>query len=227
MTALLEVSGLSVSYTLDDVTRPAVRDVSFTVDRGEVVAIVGESGSGKSTTAHAIIHLLAGNASVDAGAIRFDGADLTALSPRAWRDVRGRRIGLIPQDPTTSLNPVKRVGRQVAEPLVIHGLATRRGADAQAVELLRLAGIGEPEARARQFPHQFSGGMKQRALIADRACGRAAARDRGRTDQRTRCDGAEADPRPHRHAGDARSAPRCCSSRTTSASPPTEPTASS
>ncbi|MFK4834890.1 dipeptide ABC transporter ATP-binding protein [Microbacterium sp. ZW T2_14] len=166
MTALLEVTGLSVSYALGGVPRPAIRDVSFTVDRGEVVAIVGESGSGKSTTAHAVIHLLAGNATVDAGTIRFDGADLTALSPRAWREVRGRRIGLIPQDPTTSLNPVKRVGRQVGEPLVVHGLASRRAADAQAVELLRLAGIGEPEARARQFPHQFSGGMKQRALIA-------------------------------------------------------------
>ncbi|KJL40400.1 MULTISPECIES: ABC transporter ATP-binding protein [Microbacterium] len=166
MTALLEVSNLSVSYTLGGESRPAVRDVSFTVDRGEVVAIVGESGSGKSTTAHAVIHLLASNASVDAGAIVFDGTDLTGLPRRAWREVRGRAIGLIPQDPTTSLNPVKRVGRQVGEPLVIHGLATRRGADAQAVELLRLAGIGEPEARARQFPHQFSGGMKQRALIA-------------------------------------------------------------
>ena len=166
MTALLEVSNLSVSYTLGGASRPAVRDVSFTVDRGEVVAIVGESGSGKSTTAHAVIHLLASNASVDAGSIVFDGTDLTGLSRRAWREVRGRAIGLIPQDPTTSLNPVKRVGRQVGEPLVIHGLATRRGADAQAVELLRLAGIGEPEARARQFPHQFSGGMKQRALIA-------------------------------------------------------------
>ncbi|MFF2487088.1 dipeptide ABC transporter ATP-binding protein [Microbacterium sp. NPDC058062] len=166
MTALLEVSNLSVSYTLGGASRPAVRDVSFTVDRGEVVAIVGESGSGKSTTAHAVIHLLASNASVDAGSIVFDGADLTGLSRRAWREVRGRAIGLIPQDPTTSLNPVKRVGRQVGEPLVIHGLASRRGADAQAVELLRLAGIGEPEARAKQFPHQFSGGMKQRALIA-------------------------------------------------------------
>ncbi|MFC8681826.1 dipeptide ABC transporter ATP-binding protein [Microbacterium ureisolvens] len=166
MTALLQVSNLSVSYTLGGRSRPAVRDVSFTVDRGEVVAIVGESGSGKSTTAHAVIHLLSANASVDAGSIVFDGTDLTGLSRRAWREVRGRAIGLIPQDPTTSLNPVKRVGRQVGEPLVIHGLATRRGADARAVELLRLAGIGEPEARAKQFPHQFSGGMKQRALIA-------------------------------------------------------------
>ncbi len=166
LTPLLEVDGLSVSYTVDGETRAAVTDVSFSVDRGEVVAIVGESGSGKSTTAHAVIHLLARNARVDAGAIRFDGEDLTGLSPRAWREVRGRRIGLIPQDPGTSLNPVKRVGRQVGEPLVIHGLASRRAADRQAVQLLGLAGIPEPEARAQQFPHQFSGGMRQRALIA-------------------------------------------------------------
>lgn len=165
-TPLLDVDGLAVSYTVEGETRPAVTDVSFTVDRGEVVAIVGESGSGKSTTAHAVIHLLARNARVDGGAIRFEGEDLTGLSPRAWRQVRGRRIGLIPQDPGTSLNPVKRVGRQVGEPLVIHGLASRRAADRQAVELLGLAGIPEPEARAQQFPHQFSGGMRQRALIA-------------------------------------------------------------
>lgn len=163
---LLEVDGLTISYTVDGESRRAVTDVSFSVGRGEVVAIVGESGSGKSTTAHAVIHLLAPNARIDAGAIRFDGDDLTALSPRAWRDVRGRKIGLIPQDPGTSLNPVKRVGRQVGEPLVIHGLASRRAADRQAVQLLGLAGIPEPEARAQQFPHQFSGGMRQRALIA-------------------------------------------------------------
>ncbi|MFS0713498.1 ABC transporter ATP-binding protein [Microbacterium sp. 2P01SA-2] len=165
-TPLLEVDGLAVSYTVDGETRTAVTDVSFSVDRGEVVAIVGESGSGKSTTAHAVIHLLARNARVDAGAIRFDGEDLTGLSSRAWREVRGRKIGLIPQDPGTSLNPVKRVGRQVGEPLVIHGRASRRAADRQAVQLLGLAGIPEPEARAQQFPHQFSGGMRQRALIA-------------------------------------------------------------
>ncbi|PTT15990.1 ABC transporter ATP-binding protein [Microbacterium sp. HMWF026] len=163
---LLEVDGLTISYTVEGESRRAVADISFSVGRGEVVAIVGESGSGKSTTAHAVIHLLARNARVDAGAIRFAGEDLTRLSPRAWRGVRGRRIGLIPQDPGTSLNPVTRVGRQVAEPLVIHGLASRRAADTQAVRLLELAGIPEPEARAKQFPHQFSGGMRQRALIA-------------------------------------------------------------
>lgn len=163
---LLEVDGLTVSYTVDGETREAVTDVTFSVGRGEVVAIVGESGSGKSTTAHAVIHLLARNARVDAGAIRLDGEDLTGLSPRAWRGVRGRRIGLIPQDPGTSLNPVKRIGRQVGEPLVIHGLASRRAADGQAVTLLGLAGIPEPEVRAQQFPHQFSGGMRQRIMIA-------------------------------------------------------------
>lgn len=166
MSAVLEVEDLSVSYTVDGRSRTAVDGVGFTVGRGEIVAIVGESGSGKSTTAHAIIRLLAANATVDAGTLRLAGEDISALSPRSWRDVRGRRIALIPQDPTTSLNPVKRVGRQVGEPLVIHGLADARGADARAVELLRLAGIPEPEARARQFPHQLSGGMKQRALIA-------------------------------------------------------------
>ncbi len=166
MSAVLEIEDLSVSYTVDGRSRTAVDGVGFTVGRGEIVAIVGESGSGKSTTAHAIIRLLAANATVDAGTLRLAGDDISALSPRSWRDVRGRRIALIPQDPTTSLNPVKRVGRQVGEPLVIHGLADARGADARAVELLRLAGIPEPEARARQFPHQLSGGMKQRALIA-------------------------------------------------------------
>ncbi|WP_336633212.1 MULTISPECIES: ATP-binding cassette domain-containing protein [unclassified Microbacterium] len=119
MSALLEVEGLTVSYTVDGRSRTAVDGVGFTVDRGEIVAIVGESGSGKSTTAHAVLHLLAGNATVDAGTFRFDGEDLSALSPRAWRDVRGRRIGLIPQDPATSLDPVQRIGRQVGEPLVI------------------------------------------------------------------------------------------------------------
>lgn len=166
MSAVLEVEDLSVSYTVDGRSRTAVDGVGFTVGRGEIVAIVGESGSGKSTTAHAIIRLLAANATVDAGTLRLAGDDISALSPRSWRDVRGRRIALIPQDPTTSLNPVKRVGRQVGEPLVIHGLADARSADARAVELLRLAGIPEPEARARQLPHQLSGGMKQRALIA-------------------------------------------------------------
>ncbi|MCK6080009.1 ABC transporter ATP-binding protein [Microbacterium sp. EYE_5] len=163
---MLEVTDLAVSYTVGGRTRTAVDGASFSVERGEVVAIVGESGSGKSTTAHAVLRLLARNATVDAGSIRFAGEEVSRLSARQWRAVRGRRIGLIPQDPATSLNPVKRVGPQVAEPLVIHGIASRRAAEQQAVELLRLAGIPEPEARAQQFPHQFSGGMTQRALIA-------------------------------------------------------------
>ncbi|RFA09233.1 ABC transporter ATP-binding protein [Subtercola boreus] len=163
---LLEVDDLRVTYTVDGERLPAVDGVSFTVSRGETVAIVGESGSGKSTTAHAILHLLAGNARVSSGAIRFGGRDLTGLSRREWRAVRGAQIGLIPQDPATSLDPLARVGAQVAEVLRIHHLASRAAAASSAIDLLALAGIPDAASRARQYPHQFSGGMKQRALIA-------------------------------------------------------------
>jgi peptide/nickel transport system ATP-binding protein len=171
---LLDVSGLSVSYlTRTDVsylTRTdrvhAVRGADLDVRPGEIVALVGESGSGKSTTAHAVLRLLAPNASLDAGAVRFAGRDLAALSERELRTVRGARIGLVPQDPGVSLNPVKRIGEQVAEVLRLHGLATRRTAPAAAVEALERAGMPEPGVRARQYPHELSGGMRQRALIA-------------------------------------------------------------
>jgi ABC-type glutathione transport system ATPase component len=163
---LLTVKDLRVSYTTRGTERVAVSDVSFTIGVGEVVAIVGESGSGKTTTAHAIIRLLAGNARIEAGEIEFDRTDLSTLSRAEWRELRGRRIGLIPQDPAVSLNPLKKVGGQVAEVLRIHRLASRRRADEHAVELLALAGIPDAAERARQYPHQFSGGMKQRALIA-------------------------------------------------------------
>jgi peptide/nickel transport system ATP-binding protein len=163
---LLSVRHLSVAYRVDGREVPAVHDVSFDIARGEIVAIVGESGSGKTTTAQAIIHLLAPNARVTGGALELDGTDLTGLSRSEWREVRGSRIGLIPQDPAVSLNPVRKVGDQIAEVLRIHKLASRRQAAARAVELLSLAGISEAAVRARQYPHQFSGGMKQRALIA-------------------------------------------------------------
>ena len=165
---LLAIRGLSVSYR----SVPAVRDVDLTVHSGQIVAVVGESGSGKSTTAHAVIGLLPRGGRIDTGSITYAGRSLPGLSERGWRSVRGREIALVPQDPTVSLNPVQRVGRQVAEVLLIHGTADRKSAPAQAVELLRRAGIDEPELRARQYPHELSGGLRQRVLIAAALAGR-------------------------------------------------------
>ncbi|MCZ2262885.1 ABC transporter ATP-binding protein [Isoptericola sp. QY 916] len=164
---MLEISGLEVAYrTADGGHRPAVRGVDLRVGAGEVVALVGESGSGKSTTAHAALHLLPRGGEVTAGRLRLDGRDLSGLTEKEWQDVRGRHVGLVPQDPTVSLNPVVRVGDQVAEVLVVHGLVRRADARVRAVELLRQAGVDDPAARARQYPHQLSGGLRQRVLIA-------------------------------------------------------------
>jgi peptide/nickel transport system ATP-binding protein len=162
----LEVRGLSVSYRTRGGRVQAVRGVDLDVWPGEVVAVVGESGSGKSTTAHAITRLLAANGGIDSGTIRFGRDDLTSLSERELRTVRGARIGLVPQDPAVSLNPVKRVGEQVAEVLRIHGLATRRSAPTAAIAVLEQAGLPDAATRARQYPHELSGGMRQRVLIA-------------------------------------------------------------
>lgn len=163
---ILRVEDLRVAYRIGDREIDAVRGVSLSVKRGEVVAIVGESGSGKSTIAQAIMNLLAPNAEVTGGRIELDGEDLLPLSERRWRGIRGRLMGLVPQDPALSLNPVRRVGVQVAEPLIVHGLASKHDAADRAVELLEMAGLTYPAERAKQYPHQFSGGMKQRALIA-------------------------------------------------------------
>ncbi|MER5787571.1 ABC transporter ATP-binding protein [Streptomyces sp. NPDC001980] len=165
-TPLLEIRGLSVSYRTRGDTVSAVRGVDLDVWPGQVTAVVGESGSGKSTTAHAVTRLLAANGTIDAGTVRFGRHDLAALSEAELRTVRGKQIALVPQDPTVSLNPVKRIGEQVAEVLRIHGLATRRGAAAQAVAVLDQAGLPDAAVRARQYPHELSGGMRQRALIA-------------------------------------------------------------
>lgn len=161
---LLSVRGLQLAYK--GATTLAVAGVSFDVYPGEQVAIVGESGSGKTSVAKSIVDLLPSSTEVSADALRYDGLDLTALTPLEWRAVRGARIGLIPQDPSASLNPLQTVGAQVAEVLLIHGLATKRDARARAVELLADAGIPDAAKRAAQYPHQFSGGMRQRVLIA-------------------------------------------------------------
>ncbi|MEV8063844.1 ABC transporter ATP-binding protein [Streptomyces antimycoticus] len=165
-TPLLEIRGLSVSYRTRGGTVQAVRGVDLDVWPGQVTAVVGESGSGKSTTAHAITRLLSANGRIDAGTIRFGRHDLATLSEAELRTVRGAQIGLVPQDPTVSLNPVKRIGDQVAEVLRIHGLATRRSAPAEAIAVLDRAGLPDAAVRARQYPHELSGGMRQRALIA-------------------------------------------------------------
>ncbi|MFZ2175975.1 MAG: ABC transporter ATP-binding protein, partial [Rhodococcus sp. (in: high G+C Gram-positive bacteria)] len=162
---LLEVSGLRVAYGSPDDPVVAVKGVDLTVARGEVVAVVGESGSGKSTTAHAILGLLAGNGRATGGTVTFDGERLDTKSERAFERIRGARIGLVPQDPTTSLNPVIRVGEQVAEVLRVHGLADRRSAKREAVRILAEAGIDNPAMRARQYPQDLSGGQRQRVLI--------------------------------------------------------------
>ncbi|MEN0129369.1 MAG: ABC transporter ATP-binding protein, partial [Brevundimonas sp.] len=163
---LLTVSGLAVSYRTRHGDVRAVRDVSLHVDAGETVAVVGESGSGKSTTAAAVVRLLAPSARIEHGTIDLLGKDVAGASPRELQAVRGVLVGLVPQDPTVSLNPVKRIGEQVAEVLRIHGLADRRIAGIEAVEALRRAGLSDPEVRARQYPHELSGGMRQRVLIA-------------------------------------------------------------
>ena len=165
-TPLLEIKDLRVDFHSRGRDVPAVRGVGLTVYPAQTVAIVGESGSGKSTTAAAVLGLLPGNGAVTGGQILFDGKDLAHASRREFEKVRGSGIGLVPQDPNTNLDPVWRVGFQVRETLVANGAATRGEARTRAVEVLRQAGLRDPEKRAAQYPHEFSGGMKQRALIA-------------------------------------------------------------
>ncbi|WP_020017682.1 dipeptide ABC transporter ATP-binding protein [Promicromonospora sukumoe] len=158
---LLRVRGLEVAYG----DTPVVRGVDLDVARGERVAIVGQSGSGKSTVVAALLRLLPGAGRITGGTVELDGEDLTAAGEARMRAVRGGRIGLVPQDPGTNLNPAMRLGDQVADALRAHGL--RGPAVRQRVhELLEEAGVPEPERRAKQFPHEFSGGMRQRVLIA-------------------------------------------------------------
>jgi peptide/nickel transport system ATP-binding protein len=163
---LLSVAGLQVRFGDD---APAVQQVDLTVRTGQTVAIVGESGSGKSTTAAAILGLLAPGGRITAGRIVFDGIDVTAADQRRLRAIRGTGIGYVPQDPMTNLNPVWKVGFQVREALRANNISS---AKKQAVQLLADAGLPDPVLRARQYPHQLSGGMCQRALIAIGLAGR-------------------------------------------------------
>jgi oligopeptide/dipeptide ABC transporter ATP-binding protein len=164
---LLAVEGLTVGFDTEAGERRVVEETSFTVGAGETVGLVGESGCGKSVTAMSIMRLLASPPShALAGRILFEGVDLLALKPEAMRALRGDRIGMVFQEPMTSLNPVLSIGYQIEEVLRLHRKLGRAEARRQALDMLRLVGIGAPERRLAQYPHQLSGGLRQRVMIA-------------------------------------------------------------
>ena len=164
--ALLEVKGLTTRFFLRRGVVKAVTDVSFSVDRGETLAIVGESGSGKSMTALSILRLVPKPGKIVAGSIKFDGVDLLPLSEEQMRKYRGRRISLILQDPLSSLNPVLSIGDQIGEGIVTHEKIRRNSLRERIIELLKALQITAPETRLHQYPHQLSGGMRQRVVGA-------------------------------------------------------------
>ncbi|WP_353949252.1 ABC transporter ATP-binding protein [Sporolactobacillus sp. Y61] len=167
MAHLLEVKNLHVSFQTYAGKVQAVRGVSFSLDRGRTLAIVGESGSGKSVTSRSIIGLLPEKtAHIDAGQIIFEDQDLVSLSERNMRHIRGSEISMIFQDPMTALNPTMTIGRQVIEGVRHHHKISKSKARDRAIELLELVGIPHADMRYRQYPHQFSGGMRQRVMIA-------------------------------------------------------------
>lgn len=163
---LLNVDELQVSFHTRDGLNQAVRGVSFHMGAGETVGIVGESGSGKSVTAKAIMGLIAPPGKITHGSVTFQGEDLLGLSQKDWRKLRGNRIAMVFQDPMTSLNPVKTIGFQMSEVIRRHRGLGKKEAMQEAVEMLRKVGISEPERRVKQYPHEFSGGMRQRVMIA-------------------------------------------------------------
>ncbi len=167
MTELLNVSHLTTVFKIEDGVLRAVDDVSFTLNEGETLGIVGESGSGKSVTSLSIMRLVpAPGGEITQGSITFQGQDLLKLSDRDMRALRGNRIAMIFQDPMTSLNPVLTVGRQLTEAISLHLKLDKAGAEQRAIELLARVGIPSPASRLKQYPHEFSGGMRQRVMIA-------------------------------------------------------------
>jgi peptide/nickel transport system ATP-binding protein len=163
---VLSIRNLSIAFRTGGQLVPAVRDVSIDVMAGETVAIVGESGSGKSTTAAAVNGLLPENAVISSGTIEFDRRDIRTLGERELVAIRGAGIGLVPQDPMSNLNPLMRIGEQIGEALEVHGRTSGRATTERVHALLEMVGISDPVRRARQYPHEFSGGMRQRVLIA-------------------------------------------------------------
>jgi oligopeptide transport system ATP-binding protein len=164
--SLLEVTNLRTTFTVEAGEVQALRGISLHVDRGESLGIVGESGSGKSAAMLSLMRLLPDNARIEADSIRFDGEELTSKSDRYLRSLYGDAIGMVFQDPMTSLNPLARVGSQVMEPIRLHRRISKAKAREEALRLFELVEIPDARERLRQFPHEFSGGMRQRAMIA-------------------------------------------------------------
>jgi oligopeptide transport system ATP-binding protein len=165
MKTLLSLEGLETTFRTYAGDVKAVRNVNLAVHEGEVLAVVGESGSGKSVTMLSVMRLLSSNARTTGKAV-FNGTDLLALSEREMQQIRGREIGMVFQDPMTGLNPTLTIGTQLREGLQFHLQMSHREANSRAVELLCLVGVPEPERRIQQYPHEFSGGMRQRVMIA-------------------------------------------------------------
>jgi peptide/nickel transport system ATP-binding protein len=164
---VLEVEDLKTYFYTRAGLVKAVDGVSFSLRRGETLAIVGESGCGKSVTALSLMRLVADPPGrIVGGSIRLDGLDLVAVDDATMRDIRGKEISMIFQEPMTSLNPVMTIGRQIAEALLLHESTSRKAAMARTIEMLHLVGIPEPRQRVKEYPHQLSGGMRQRAMIA-------------------------------------------------------------
>ena len=164
--ALLEVKDLQVSFFTPAGEVKAVGGISFSLERGKVLGIVGESGSGKSVTAYSIMQILEKTGKIISGSIRLDGQELVGAGEKAMREIRGNRISMVFQDPMTSLNPTFTIGHQLMEGILLHTQRNRQQAWDRAVEMLKLVGVNEPEKRMKQYPHQLSGGMRQRIMIA-------------------------------------------------------------
>ncbi len=164
--ALLEVRDLHTAFTTPAGTVNAVNGVSFNLERGKVLGIVGESGSGKSVTAYSIMQILEKNGQIVSGSIKVDGQELVGAGEKVMKTIRGNKVSIIFQDPMTSLNPTYTIGRQLMEAIMLHTPRNRQQAWDRAVEMLRLVNVNEPEKRMKQYPFEFSGGMRQRVMIA-------------------------------------------------------------
>lgn len=170
MENILEIKNLTIGFQLEDELARAVHGVSFALEKGKVLGIVGESGCGKSVTAMSVMKLLPANAVIEAGEILYNGTNLLNLTQKEMQKIRGSKISLIPQDPLTSLNPLYTVGEQIIETIEYHRKVSAKEARELAIEALRSVKIPEPESRLNDYPHQFSGGMRQRAIIAMALC---------------------------------------------------------